>query len=134
MQLFGSSRNLAPTLLLGVVSSALIASACTAPSASQPPVPARGQFTLRVDNSMSFANTALAVQVGAPLELTLENAGGMTHDFSLSDGVVQPIKIEAAGGETAHGTFVIDRAGTYQFVCSQPAHALAGMRGTIVAQ
>ena len=83
---------------------------------------------------MQFANTVLDVNVGEPVELTLENAGSMTHDFSLSDGVAQPVKIEAAGDQTAHGTFTIERPGTYEFVCSQPGHALAGMRGTIVAQ
>jgi uncharacterized cupredoxin-like copper-binding protein len=30
--------------------------------------------------------------------------------------------------------FAIERPGTYTFVCDQPGHALAGMRGTIIAQ
>ena len=72
--------------------------------------------------------------VGQPLELTLENTGSSQHDFSLSNGVAQPIKIEAAGGQTAQGTVVIQKPGTYEFVCSQPGHSLAGMRGTIIAQ
>ena len=112
----------------------LLATACSSPASSQPPVSVGKQFTMRVDNSMQFGTPALEVQAGQPLELTLENVGGMPHDFTLSDGVSQPVKIEAKGGETSSGTFTIDRPGTYTFVCSQPAHALAGMRGTLIAR
>ena len=112
----------------------LLATACSSPASTQPPVSVGKQFTMRVDNSMQFATPALEVQAGQPLELTLENVGGMPHDFTLSDGVSQPVKIEAKGGETSSGTFTIDKPGTYAFVCSQPAHALAGMRGTIIAR
>ena len=112
----------------------LLATACSSPASSQPPVSVGKQFTMRVDNSMQFGTPALEVQAGQPLELTLENVGGMPHDFTLSDGVSEPVKIEAKGGETSSGTFTIDRPGTYTFVCSQPAHALAGMRGTLIAR
>jgi len=121
-------------LATSVVGAALFASACSGPSSAQSAVDAQGQFTMRVDNTMQFATPTLAVRAGQPLDLSLENVGDMPHDFTLSDGVAEPIKIEAAGGQTAHGTFEIDKPGTYQFVCSQPAHALSGMRGTIVVQ
>jgi plastocyanin len=88
---------------------------------------------MRVDNSMQFGTPAIEVQAGQPLQLTLENDGGQVHDFSLSDGVSQPVKIEAAGGQTTSGVFTINQPGTYAFVCSQPSHALLGMKGTIVA-
>jgi uncharacterized cupredoxin-like copper-binding protein len=89
---------------------------------------------MRVDNSMQFATPSLAVQAGQPVQLTLENTGDMPHDFTLSDGVTQPVKIEAAGGQTASGSFIIAQPGTYSFVCSQPGHALMGMRGTITVR
>jgi uncharacterized cupredoxin-like copper-binding protein len=89
---------------------------------------------MQVDNSMQFGTRSFAIHAGQPLELTLQNTGSSQHDFSLNDGVAQPIKIEAAGGQTAEGTFVIQEPGTYEFVCSQPGHSLAGMRGTIVVQ
>jgi plastocyanin len=112
----------------------LLATACSSPTPSQPPVSVGKQFTMRVDNTMQFATPTLEVQAGQPLELTVENVGGMAHDFSLSEGVAQPVTIEAAGGQTASATVTIDKPGTYTFVCSQPAHALAGMRGTIIAR
>jgi uncharacterized cupredoxin-like copper-binding protein len=97
-------------------------------------VQADGQFTMLVDNSMQFGTKSLAVHAGQPLELTVQNTGSSMHDFSLNDGVAQPIKIEVGGGQTAEGTLVIQKPGTYEFLCSQPGHSLAGMRGTIVVQ
>ncbi len=112
----------------------LLATACGSPASAQPPVSASKQFTMRVDSSMQFGTPTLEVQAGQPLELTVENVGDMPHDFSLSEGVAQPVKIEAKGGESATGTFTIDKPGTYTFVCTQPAHALLGMRGTIMVR
>jgi plastocyanin len=130
----GGTEAMRVLFALGLVSAALVGTACSGPTSSEPPVPAHGQFTMRVDNTMKFGTPAISVEAGQPVELTLENVGGMPHDFTLSDGVAQPVKIEAAGGQTAQGSFAIDKPGTYQFVCSQPAHAMAGMRGTIVVQ
>jgi plastocyanin len=117
-----------------VVGGVLLASACSAPASSAPPVRVGNQFTMRVDSSMQFATPNLEVPAGQPVQLTLENTGDMPHDFTLTEGVAQPIKVEAKTHESTSGTFTIDKPGTYQFVCSQPAHALAGMRGTIVAR
>ena len=89
---------------------------------------------LTVDNGMSFDPSAFTVRAGEPVQLTLQNTGQIPHDFTLSDGVGQPVKITAMGGQTASGTFTIDKPGTYSFECSMPGHASAGMRGTITAQ
>jgi plastocyanin len=122
------------TLPASLAVTALVVTACSTPTDAQPAVTTNGQFTMRVDNTMRFGTPAIAVRAGQPLEFELENVGDMPHDFTLADGVSQPIKVEAAGGQTAHATLLFDKPGTYQFVCSQPAHALAGMRGTIVVQ
>ena len=100
------------------------------------PVPAAGvqQVTLTVGSAMTFAPSSLVVGAGQPVELSLRNGGGIPHDFTLAEGASGPVKIEAQGGQTARGTFTIDRPGTYAFVCSVPGHAAAGMRGTITAQ
>ena len=66
--------------------------------------------------------------------MTLRNSGQMPHDLTLSDGVAQPVKITANGGQTATGSFTIDTPGKYLFECSMPGHASAGMRGTITVQ
>jgi nitrite reductase (NO-forming) len=92
------------------------------------------QVTVRVGDGMRFDPSAIAVTAGQPVQLTLESVGGAEHDFTLTEGVARPVKIAAAGQQTASGTFTIERPGTYAFVCSVPGHALAGMRGTITAQ
>jgi nitrite reductase (NO-forming) len=87
-----------------------------------------------VGNSMSFEPSSINVRAGQQIELTLRNAGQMPHDFTLTDGVAQPVKITATGGQTGSASFSLDQPGTYSFECSMPGHAAAGMRGTIAAQ
>src|SRR5919198_2657214 len=107
--------------------SLLVTTACSggaAASGSTPgadagtPVPAAPdgaqQVTLTVGNSMSFDPSTITVRAGQPVELTLRNTGQMPHDFTLSDGVAQPVKISASGGQTASGTFTLAPPGTYK--------------------
>ena len=91
-------------------------------------------MTVTVGNSMSFDPATISVTAGRPVELMLRNNGQMPHDLTLSDGVAQPVKITANGGQTASGSFTIDKPGNYTFECSMPGHAAAGMRGTITVQ
>jgi uncharacterized cupredoxin-like copper-binding protein len=87
-----------------------------------------------VGDSMAFAPSAITVLAGQPVEVMLRNTGQPPHNFSLREGVREPVKISANGGQTANGTFTIETPGTYTFECSVPGHASAGMRGTITAQ
>ena len=82
---------------------------------------------------MSFDPSAISVRAGQPVELTLTSAGGMPHDLALKDGVAEPLKLTIGRNETATGTFTVSKPGTYQFECSMPGHALAGMKGTVTA-
>lgn len=92
------------------------------------------QLTVTALDSMRFEPGTITVRAGQPVELTLQNRGSMAHDLSLFEGVSQPVKIEAEGGQSASATFTIERPGTYTFVCTVLGHAAAGMRGTIRAQ
>jgi uncharacterized cupredoxin-like copper-binding protein len=132
--------TLSGLLLMGV----LVTSACTGGEATTgttdtPVLEASASngvqhVTVTVGNSMTFDPAAITVHAGQPVQLTLRNAGLMPHDFSLSDGVAEALKIATNGGQSASGTFTIDTPGTYSFDCSMPGHAAAGMRGTITAQ
>jgi plastocyanin len=123
-------------LVLAALATLVLAGACAGAAASDAPTVTAGpQMTISVNNSMQFTPSSFAVQAGQPVELTLDNVGdGMAHDFTLTEGVAQPVKIEASGGQQAKATFTIDKPGTYTFTCSQPMHGLAGMKGTIVAR
>ena len=92
------------------------------------------QVTITVGKGMNFEPSAITVRTGQPVELTLRNDGQYPHDFTLTHGVARQVKITVNGGETATGTFTLDRPGTYNFECSMSAHALAGMKGTITAR
>jgi uncharacterized cupredoxin-like copper-binding protein len=107
--------------------------ASTDPPAAAAPAGAQ-QITLSVGNTMSFDPSNVTVRAGEPIQLTLQNKGQMPHDFTLGDGVTQPVKITAMGGQSASARFTIDKPGIYSFECSMPGHAFAGMRGTITAQ
>ena len=92
------------------------------------------QLTLEVGNAMQFEPSSVTIKAGQPVQLTLHDSGDTAHDFSLSAGVAQPVKLSAAGGQTASATFTVSSPGTYSFDCSMPGHAMAGMRGTLIAQ
>lgn len=92
------------------------------------------QVTVVARDTMRFEPSSITVAVGQPVHLTLRNEGRMDHDFTLSEGVSRRVRIKADGGETASGTFTIDRPGTYTFVCSVSGHESAGMTGTITAR
>jgi len=91
------------------------------------------QVTLTVGNSMQFVPGSIVVRAGEPVELALRNGGGIPHDFSLTEATASPVKVESQGGQTARAVFTIDTPGSFEFVCSVPGHAAAGMRGTITA-
>ena len=91
-------------------------------------------LTVTVGNSMSFAPASLTVRAGQPVELILVNEGTLAHDFTLTEGVSRPFKLDAPGERTTRATFTVERAGAYSFVCSVPGHALLGMRGRLVVQ
>ena len=115
--------------------------ACTATSASQPasgaaaPSGASQQLTVKAMDTMKFDPTTLSAKAGQPIQVTLDNSSGqIAHDFDITEGVPQPIKISAQPGQKATGTFTIDTPGTYPYFCSQPGHEQAGMKGTLTVQ
>jgi uncharacterized cupredoxin-like copper-binding protein len=90
-------------------------------------------LTITTQDAMRFEPSGLTVVAGRPVRLTVRNGGSSEHDFTLTQGVDQPVKITVKRGQTGGATFTLTRPGSYQFVCSVPGHALAGMRGTITA-
>ncbi len=115
--------------------------ACTAPSASNPASGAAAasgatqQLAVKSVDTMKFDPATLTAKAGQPIQVTLDNSGGqLVHDFDITEGVPQPIKISAQPGQKATGTFTIDKPGSYTYFCSQPGHEQAGMKGTLTVQ
>ena len=75
-----------------------------------------------------FSPSEIAATAGESVNFVLVNEGRATHDLSIPD---LGLRIVANSGEQATTGVIIDSAGTYQFICSIPGHAAAGMTGTI---
>jgi plastocyanin len=85
-------------------------------------------------DTMKFDPATLTAKAGQPIQVTLDNRGQLVHDFDISDGPAQPVKISAQPSQTASATFTIDKPGTYTYFCGQPGHQEAGMKGTLTVQ
>src|ERR1700674_933039 len=132
-------RFVAPFLL--TLATALLV-ACSPANSARPAAGVQGAaassaaqtVTVQGTDALKFEPATLTVKAGQPVTLTFTNSGQTIHDWSLAQGAGQPVKISAASGQSASGTFTIDRPGTYTFICSQPGHEAGGMKGTITAQ
>lgn len=93
-------------------------------------------------DTFQFTPSSASVSAGDEVEVTLTNAGALEHSWVLVSGDADAATVTeadainnastgtVAGGETGSVTFTAPDAGTYQFVCTVPGHAAAGMVGT----
>jgi plastocyanin len=77
---------------------------------------------------MAFDPARFEVTSGEPVNLTVTNAGQVFHDLTIDE---LELKVEVASGETTTAGLEVDEPGVYEFYCSVPGHASAGMRGTL---
>lgn len=113
----------------------LVACASSTASGGTPAAPATQELTVKAQDTLKFDPTTLSAKAGQPIRVTLDNSSGqLVHDFSITDGVSQPIAITSQPGQKPTGTFTIDKPGTYTYSCSQPGHEQAGMKGTLTIQ
>ena len=99
--------NVARLLFLAILPlTPLLAEACSSASASTAVIgtPAAvtsagaQQLTIHAFDAMRFEPNVITVHAGQPVELTLTNDGSSDHDFTLSEGVAEPVKIVVKGG------------------------------------
>lgn len=77
-----------------------------------------------------FDPTTITVDAGEPVNLRLTNRGQVFHDLTVSD---LDVMVDADPGDTTTAGLTIDEPGSYEFLCTVPGHADAGMRGTLTA-
>ncbi len=94
-------------------------------------------------DTFAFTPSSASVSAGDEVEVTLNNVGALEHSWVLvadsadpltvtdSDAVAGATTGTVAGGETGTVTFTAPEAGAYQFVCTIPGHAAAGMVGPL---
>jgi uncharacterized cupredoxin-like copper-binding protein len=127
------------SLLIGFIALLPVLAACASATSKLSEGAASGsaatqQLTVKAMDTMKFDPPTLSAKAGQPIQVTLDNTGALVHDFSITDGVSQPIKSVAQPGQKAVATFTIDKPGTYTYLCSQPGHEQAGMKGTLTIQ
>ena len=102
------------------------------PDVRSAPAPSPGAPTrIFTAAEFSFSPTEVRLPAGATVNVELRNAGDIFHTFTVT---ALNLEVEANGGETASGALRIDRPGTYEFVCTVPGHAQAGMRGRLIVR
>ena len=79
-------------------------------------------------SEIKFDVKTIKAQPG-PLKVTLRNGGTTYHTLKILDTSMAELK--ANPGKSATGTVTLAK-GTYDFECSVPGHAGAGMKGKIV--
>ena len=84
-------------------------------------------------SEFKYEPAQLTATAGQPFKLTLQNGGTVVHDFSVKDLAGVPIQ-KVPAGQTVTFEFTPAKAGTYEFVCSEPGHEAAGMKGTLTVK
>lgn len=75
---------------------------------------------------------AVALKAGQPATLTLVNGGKIDHNLKLDPAVSDtPLPEVLKPGERTTVTFTPKASGTFQYACTIPGHAPAGMTGTV---
>jgi uncharacterized cupredoxin-like copper-binding protein len=100
-------------------------------SSGSVPAPITGarEVTVTADN-FAFTPNTIAVKPGEAINVAFHNADDMMHDFTIPS---LGLHVDAQPGETMTFGLHVSSAGTYEFMCTVPGHAAAGMHGTITA-
>ena len=85
-----------------------------------------------VARDVAFSTDEIRVKAGELFTVTLVNEDQVLHDWMV-EGIAN-VEVIARPGATASDRFVIDRPGTYEFICSYGGHAEAGMMGMLVVE
>lgn len=101
--------------------------ACGTPIASPETGATTDELTVEMED-IAFAPSELAIPANTDVTISLPNTGTMAHDFVIDELDIRTESVQP--GETATVT-INAPAGTYDFYCSVPGHAPAGMVGTL---
>jgi len=91
-----------------------------------------GGMTASLDMvDIAFEPTTLTIAADTDVQVQLTNNGVLPHNFAVPSEGIQSEDFSSG----ASGTITVNLpAGTYEFICSVPGHADAGMVGTLTVQ
>lgn len=81
-----------------------------------------------IADDLSFEPTSFAVNTGEPTNIVVTNLGRVFHDLTIPE---LEITIAVDPDETVEAGLKVDQTGEFEFLCTVPGHADAGMRGTL---
>src|SRR5207244_9168348 len=86
------------SLLIGFIALLPVLAACSSATTTKPSAGAASgsattqQLTVQAMDTMKFDPPTLTAKAGQPIQVTLDNTGQLLHDFSITEGVSQPVK------------------------------------------
>ncbi|GAB4320820.1 MAG: hypothetical protein Kow0010_00860 [Dehalococcoidia bacterium] len=111
------------------------------------------EIVVHAQDVLRFDPAEIRVRAGQRVRLVLDNAeSSALHDFTIEEiaaedvhaagathahqdeGAHYAIHVAAEPGETATVEFTPTKPGTYEFLCTVPGHAAAGMVGTLIVE
>ena len=95
-------------------------------------IDAAAQRIYVVAAEVRFVPAAFRIRADEWVVITLRNDDPIFHDLEV-EGIAN-VDVAARPGQTARIRVRIDRPGVYEFVCTVPGHAEAGMVGTLVVE
>jgi uncharacterized cupredoxin-like copper-binding protein len=138
------------------LASAMLLAACSSGGNTNNPGPATGsELNVTVTGELlKFDQATLTAKANSPVTVTLKNgSAAQKHNWVLvkDEATAADISTKAASnngeppadpavlgktstttpGGTANGNFTAPAAGTYVYLCTEPGHYAAGMRGTL---
>lgn len=93
------------------------------------PDPDADREVLVVGDEFSFDPEMIRLRAGETINVTFRNDGRMFHTFTVRS---LGFELRTGGNGRIEGAIDVTEPGTYQFLCTVPGHASAGMRGRIV--
>ena len=85
-----------------------------------------------IGRNVAFEPTEIRIRAGQWTVVEFTNLDPIFHDWEV-EGLAN-VDAGARPGQTARLRFVIDRPGTYEYLCTVPNHAEAGMVGTLIVE
>ncbi len=126
--LVGRLRDASYLLVIALLGVGVAAGAVGADRA----IDASAQRVDEVVRNVAFSQSEIHVTAGRFVVLRLTNEDPVFHDWMVRD--LANVDVPARPGQTQQIRFLVDRPGRFEFLCTVPGHAEAGMRGVLVVE
>ena len=100
----------------------------TAAAPTDPPVSGAPERIVEAGD-LWFEPDRIEIEADRTTNLVLDNTGQAFHDLSIPE---LDLRLQAQPGQTSSTALRVPEAGSYEFTCTVPGHAAAGMRGELV--